>query len=62
MWLREYNFIKKDLNVRQLSKYLNILKKIDNDDFKVCLSELIEFFNFFLYEDFLNNIFYNNFK
>ena len=59
--LREYNFIKKDINVRNLSKCLNILKKTDNNDFRVFLSEFIEYFNFFLYEDYLNNTYCSKF-
>ena len=59
--LREYDFIKREINIRNLSKCLNILKKTDNNDFRVFLSEFIEYFNFFLYEDYLNNTYCSKF-
>ncbi|CAG8552053.1 11489_t:CDS:1 [Scutellospora calospora] len=57
----KYNFLKKDINVNQLSKCLNILKKTDNEDFKIFLLKFIEYFNFFLYEDYLNKTFCSKF-
>ncbi|CAG8603760.1 210_t:CDS:1 [Scutellospora calospora] len=50
----QYNFIKNNINVRKLTKYLKIFKETNNSDFRKSLFEFVEKLNFFLYEDYLN--------